>query len=91
MRPQLICGPIPRRSVRPLSAGCLIFEQVDQIDFTGPFEVLSRMPATTVQTIAKELSPVRDVQGLWLSPDVNIAEATQALQQVCSFLSERFA
>jgi cyclohexyl-isocyanide hydratase len=22
---------------RPLSVGCLIFEQMDQIDFTGPF------------------------------------------------------
>jgi hypothetical protein len=34
----------PELTVRPLSVGCLIFEQMDQIDFTGPFEVLSRMP-----------------------------------------------
>lgn len=61
--------------MRPHCAGCLIFEQMDQIDFTGPFEVLSRMPHTTVQIIGKELSPVRDVQGLNLSPDVSIAEA----------------
>jgi len=65
----------PEPSVRPLSVGCLIFEQMDQIDFTGPFEVLSRMPDTTVQAIGKELLPVRDVQGLRLSPDVSIAEA----------------
>jgi len=32
----------PELSVHPLSVGCLIFEQMDQIDFTGPFEVLSR-------------------------------------------------
>ena len=29
----------PRATTRPLSVGCLIFAQIDQIDFTGPFEV----------------------------------------------------
>jgi hypothetical protein len=48
---------------------------MDQIDFTGPFEVLSRMPDTTIQIIGQEVAPVRDVQGLRLSPDVSIAEA----------------
>lgn len=67
--------PKPELSVHPLSVGCLIFEQMDQIDFTGPFEVLSRMPDTTVQIIGKELSPIRDVQGLRLSPDISIEEA----------------
>lgn len=65
----------PALSMRPLSVGCLIFEQMDQIDFTGPFEVLSRMPDTTIKVIAKEVAPVRDVQGLRLSPDVSIADA----------------
>lgn len=64
----------PELSARPLSVGCLIFEQMDQIDFTGPFEVLSRMPDTTIQIIAKTVAPVRDVQGLRLSPDGCIAE-----------------
>ncbi len=65
----------PERTTRPLSVGCLIFEQMDQIDFTGPFEVLSRMSDTTIQIIGKGVEPVRDVQGLRLSPDVRIAEA----------------
>jgi hypothetical protein len=64
----------PALSVRPLSVGCFIFEQMDQIDLTGPFEVLSRMPETAVQIFGKELSPVRDVQGLRLTPDVTVAE-----------------
>lgn len=68
-------GSKPELSVRPLSVGCLIFEQMDQIDFAGPFEVLSRMPDTTIQVIAKEVAPVREVQGLRLSPDMKIAEA----------------
>jgi cyclohexyl-isocyanide hydratase len=65
----------PKMTTRPLSVGCLIFERMDQIDFTGPFEVLSRMPDTTIQIIGKEVLPVRDVQGLRLSPDLSIAEA----------------
>ena len=62
-------------TARPLRVGCLIFERMDQIDFTGPFEVLSRMPDTTVTIVGKERAPVRDVQGLQLTPDVSIANA----------------
>jgi cyclohexyl-isocyanide hydratase len=53
----------PQPRTRPLSTGCLIFPQLDQIDFTGSFEVLSRMPDTTVQIVGKERAPVRDVPG----------------------------
>ena len=67
--------PRPRITKQPLSVGCLIYEQMDQIDFTGPFEVLSRMPDTTIRIIGKELAPVRDVQGLRLIPDGGIAQA----------------
>jgi hypothetical protein len=65
----------PQITTRPLSVGCLIFPQMDQIDFTGPFEVLSRMPDTTVHVAGKELASIRDVQGLQLIPDVSIAES----------------
>ncbi len=64
----------PELTARRLSVGCLIFEQMDQIDFTGPFEVLSRMPDTTVHILGKQVSPVRDVQGLPFSPEMSIAE-----------------
>jgi cyclohexyl-isocyanide hydratase len=65
----------PQATKRPLSVGCLIFTKMDQTDFTGPFEVLSRMPDTTVQIVGKELAPVRDMQGLRLTPDISIVEA----------------
>ena len=39
----------PKVTTRRLSVGCLIFERMDQIGFTGPFEVLSRMPDTTIR------------------------------------------
>ena len=64
----------PEVTTQPLSVGCLIFDRMDQIDFTGPFEVLSRMPGTSIQIIGKEVAPVRDVQGLRLLPDTSIAE-----------------
>jgi cyclohexyl-isocyanide hydratase len=67
--------PRPQITARPLSVGCLIFAQMDQIDFTGPFEVLSRMPDTSVAIIGKSLAPVRDMLGLCLSPDTSIAES----------------
>jgi hypothetical protein len=31
-------------AAKHLTIGCLVFPQQDQIDFTGPFEVLSRIP-----------------------------------------------
>ena len=65
----------PQLTTRQLAVGCLIFPRMDQIDFTGPFEVLSRMPDTTVRIVGKELAPIRDVQGLRLTPDVCIADA----------------
>lgn len=65
----------PEVTTQSLSIGCLIFEQMDQIDFTGPFEVLSRMADSTIQIIGKEVVPIRDVQGLRLTPDISIAEA----------------
>ena len=65
----------PEMTTQLLSVGCLIFERMDQIDLTGPFEVLWRMHDATIRIIGKEVEPVRDVQGLRLSPDVRIAEA----------------
>lgn len=62
-------------TVKPLTIGCLIFERQDQIDFTDPFEVLSRIPGSTVHVIAKTKAPVRDVKGLILTPELTIAEA----------------
>jgi cyclohexyl-isocyanide hydratase len=67
--------PKPQIMTRPLSVGCLIFPEMDQIDFTGPFEVLSRMPDTTIRVIAKEMAPIRDLLGLQLMPDLSIKEA----------------
>ncbi|MES5484995.1 DJ-1/PfpI family protein [Bradyrhizobium sp. INPA03-11B] len=58
-----------------LRIGSLLFEGVDQIDLTGPFEVLSRIPNSTYRIYAKTMEPVRDLKGLRLTPDATLADA----------------
>jgi cyclohexyl-isocyanide hydratase len=58
-----------------LQIGSLLFEDLDQIDLTGPFEVLSRIPNATYRIYGKTAAPVRDVKGLWLTPDAALADA----------------
>ena len=58
-----------------LRIGSLLFEGIDQIDLTGPFEVLSRIPNATYRIYAKSAAPVRDLKGLWLTPDASLADA----------------
>jgi cyclohexyl-isocyanide hydratase len=58
-----------------LQIGSLLFEGIDQIDLTGPFEVLSRIPNATYRSYGKTAAPVRDVRGLRLTPDATLADA----------------
>ena len=58
-----------------LQIGSLLFEGLDQIDLTGPFEVLSRIPNSTYRIYGKTARSVRDVKGLWLTPDATLADA----------------
>lgn len=60
---------------RHLQIGSLLFEGLDQIDLTGPFEVLSRIPNATYRIFGKTTAPVRDVRGLRLVPDATLADA----------------
>ena len=62
---------------RPLLLGGLIFPGLDQCDFTGPFEALSRVPNSHFLTLWKTLEPIADVQGLRLLPDTTLVEAPQ--------------
>ena len=43
-----------------LHIGSLLFEGIDQIDLTGPFEVLSRIPNATYRIYSKAAAPVHD-------------------------------
>ena len=59
---------------RHLHIGAIIFPRIDQFDFTGPFEVLSRLPNSTFHIAWKDTAPVRDVKGLLLTPEKTLAE-----------------
>src|SRR6202012_4877313 len=58
-----------------LQIGSLLFEGLDQIDLTGPFEVLSRIPNSTYRLYGKTAGVVRDIRGLRLTPDASLADA----------------
>src|ERR1700730_10767655 len=60
-----------------LEIGSLLFEGLDQIDLTGPFEVFSRIPNSTYRIFAKTAAPIRDLRGLRLAPDAVLREAPQ--------------
>lgn len=60
-----------------LQIGSLLFEGLAQIDLTGPFEVLSRIPNSTYRLYGKTAEPVRDFKGLRLTPDAALSDAPQ--------------
>ena len=60
-----------------MKTGILIFKDIDQLDCTGPFEVLSRVPGMTIELIAQTNDPIRDMKGLQLQPTLNYTEVDQ--------------
>ncbi len=58
-----------------LRIGAIIFPQIDQMDVTGPFAVLSRLPNSSFQLLWKSTEPVRDMHGLGLLPDATFEDA----------------
>ncbi len=61
-----------------LEIGSLVFDAMDQLDLTGPFEVLSRIPNSTYRLYGKTAGTVRDIKGLRLMPDASLAEAPRS-------------
>jgi cyclohexyl-isocyanide hydratase len=58
-----------------IQIGAMVFPQVDQMDLTGPFAVLSRLPNSSFQLLWKNTEAVRDMHGLALTPDATFADA----------------
>ncbi|HTO79389.1 MAG TPA: DJ-1/PfpI family protein [Methylocystis sp.] len=63
------------RGDRPLEIGALLFEGLDQLDLTGPFEVLSQLPDAVFRVYGKTTAPARDMHGLRILPDARLDEA----------------
>jgi len=55
----------------------LLFDGFTQLDLTGPYEVLARMPETEIALVAKSLEPVRSDTGLRVVPTHTFADAPE--------------
>jgi cyclohexyl-isocyanide hydratase len=62
--------------------GFVIFPNLTQLDFTGPLQVLSRLPESKTHIIAKSLDPVPSDCGLSLVPTTTFEECGQ-LDLIC--------
>ena len=58
----------------PLQIGFLLFPQVQQLDLTGPYDVLASLPDVQVHLIWKDLAPVTASTGLVLQPTCRFAD-----------------
>lgn len=52
----------------PFNVGFVIFPHLTQLDFTGPQQVLARLPDSTMHIVAKSAAPVPSDSGLGLVP-----------------------
>lgn len=62
--------------------GFVIFPNLTQLDFTGPLQVLSRLPGSTTHIVAKTMAPVPSDSGLGLMP-THTFETCPKLDLVC--------
>lgn len=57
----------------PRRIGMMIFPRLTQLDMTGPYEVLARLPNTAVDLVARTLDPVTTDRGMQIVPTVTYA------------------
>lgn len=54
--------------------GMIIFPRLTQLDMTGPYEVLARLPNTRVDLVARSLDPVTTDRGMQIVPTVTYTD-----------------
>ena len=57
-----------------LRSGMLVFPNMTQLDLTGPYEILARMPGSESRLIWKTMEPVRTEHGLTILPQATFAD-----------------
>jgi cyclohexyl-isocyanide hydratase len=79
----LAVGAGPAAADRPsslrskkLNVGVLIYPRMDQIDLTGPYAVLCRLPDSTIRVMSADGQPIRDHKGLVLTSDSTFDDAS---------------
>lgn len=58
-----------------IHVGFLLFPGLTQLDLTGPYEVLARLPGARLHLLWKDLAPVRADSGLAIVPTATLADA----------------
>jgi cyclohexyl-isocyanide hydratase len=66
----------------PVQIGFVIFPRVTQLDFTGPLQVLSRVPGAQTHLVAKTTAPVASDTVLSITPTVTFNDCPQ-LDVIC--------
>ncbi len=66
----------------PFRIGFLLFPRLTQLDLTGPYEILARLPRAEVHLLWKTLEPVRSEHGLAIVPTTTLADCPP-LDLVC--------
>ena len=57
--------------------GMLIFPRLTQLDMTGPYEVLARLPNTKVHLVADTMAPVKTDRGMEIVPTITLNDCPQ--------------
>jgi len=57
--------------------GMLLFPKLTQLDMTGPYEVLARLPNTKVHLVAHSMAPVKTDRGMEIVPTVTFGDCPQ--------------
>jgi len=57
-----------------MRSGMLVFPNLTQLDLTGPYEVLARLPDAETRLLWKDLEPVRSEHGLTILPDTTFTD-----------------
>lgn len=65
-------------SPTPFHIVFLLFGGITQLDFTGPAQVLSRIPGAMVHTAAKAVQPIETDSGFAILPSTNFPDCPQA-------------
>jgi cyclohexyl-isocyanide hydratase len=63
--------------MNPFHIGFVLFPNLTQLDFTGPLQVLHRLPGAVVHIVAKTMAPVPSDCGLSMLPTTSFADCPQ--------------
>lgn len=63
------------QQISSISIGMVLFPNLTQLDFTGPYEVFAKLPNTQLYVLSETLAPIRSDRGLTFLPDTTFAQA----------------